>query len=220
MAWKRVYVKGKGYRWTDGKGNYRYDNPALKEGLKSAAGAVKGQLKKIGEGYSKAAARTGERLSAEEKARVESGFGATNRFKRTQAEAAEASKPKPKPKPEPTPAKPKPKPQPTPVKPKPKPQPTPAKPTPKAEPPKPAVKTGRGYSTPASNRKVTSVGPVNTPADKPNIKSTRAQLAIDKAMRPARQAYLKSLQADAKKKSLEQAKKNRERNKRRKGPRD
>lgn len=108
MAWKRVYVKGKGYRWTDGKGNYRYDNPALKEGVKSAAGAVKGELKKIGRGYGKAAARTGERLAAEEKARVESGFGATNRFKKIKAEAAEAAKPKPKPKPtaaKPTPAK-------------------------------------------------------------------------------------------------------------------
>ena len=120
-----------------------------------------------------------------------------------------------KPKPSSTAAKPKPKVEPTPVKPKPetsssKPKP---KPQPVASKPKPKPQTVNGKT-------VKRVGPVNTPADKPNIKSTRAQLAIDKAMRPARQAYLKSVQADAMKKSLEQAKKNRERNKRRKGPRD
>lgn len=101
---------------------------------------------------------------------------------------------------------------------------------PKPDNKKPAASGGGGSSPTASKPKpkpqtvngktVKRVGPVNTPADKPNIKSTRAQLAIDKAMAPARQAYLKSLQADAKKKSLEQAKKNRERNRRRKGPRD
>ena len=65
------------------------------------------------------------------------------------------------------------------------------------------------------------VGPVNTMADKPNIKSTRAQLKIDKAMRPARKAYLQSLADKAKKKSLEDAKKNRrKRNTTARGPRD
>ena len=94
MAWKRVYVTGKGYRWTDGKGNYRYDNPAASEAVKGAARSVKNQLIKIGQGYQKAAARTSQRLATEEQARIDSGFGATNRFKKTNQEAAAASKPK------------------------------------------------------------------------------------------------------------------------------
>ena len=84
---------------------------------------------------------------------------------------------------------------------------------------------GGGESSGSSKPKPTSttkrVGPVNTMADKPNIKSTRAQLKIDKAMRPARKAYLQSLADKEKKKSLEQAKKNRnKRNTTARGPRD
>ena len=91
MAWKRVYVTGKGYRWTDGKGNYRYDNPAASEAVKGAARSVKNQLVKIGRGYQKAAARTSQRLATEEQARIDSGFGATNRFKKINQEAAASS---------------------------------------------------------------------------------------------------------------------------------
>jgi len=237
MAWKRVYVTGKGYRWTDGKGNYRYDNPAASEAVKGAARSVKNQLVKIGRGYQKAAARTSQRLATEEQARIDSGFGATNRFKKINQEAA-ASSSKPN-----------------------KSEPpkgkngsgqnsgsssssggsnrssgsnssgstnrssgsggsgggSSRKPEPKAESTKPAVKTGRGYSTPESNRKVTRVGPVNTPADKPKMN----KLKIDKAMASTRKAYLKNLQEEEKKKSIAKGKANRSRrNTTARGPRD
>ena len=76
-------------------------------------------------------------------------------------------------------------------------------------------------SKPKPTNTTKRVGPVNTMADKSNIKSTRAQLKIDKAMRPARKAYLQSLADKEKKKSLEDAKKNRrKRNTTARGPRD
>jgi len=42
MAWKKVYVDGKGYRYTDGKGNYRLTNPEAKQTAKKALDAVYG----------------------------------------------------------------------------------------------------------------------------------------------------------------------------------
>lgn len=113
--WKKVYVPGKGDRWTDGNGNYRYTNPALKDNVKGAARSLKSSLSDIASGYQKAGERTANRLASEEKAKVQRGFGSRQRSERTQAEAAEMAKPKPKPKPQPKPvpkaeAKPKPKP--------------------------------------------------------------------------------------------------------------
>ena len=91
-----------------------------------------------------------------------------------------------------------------PSKPKPKPaQPAAAKPKPK---PKPETVNGKT---------VKRVGPVNTPADKPKMN----KLKIEKATAPTEKAYLKYLQEQAKKKSLEQAKKNRARGSRPRGPR-
>ena len=85
--WKKVYVPGKGDRWTDGNGNYRLTDPTPGEALKSAGRSLKNQLGKIGQGYSSAAARTAERLAEEEDKRVSSGFGSNQRFKRTEREA-------------------------------------------------------------------------------------------------------------------------------------
>lgn len=167
--WTKVYVPGKGDRWTDGNGNYRYTNPALKDNVKSAASSLKESLSNIASGYQKAGERTANRLASEEKAKVQRGFGSRQRSERTQAEAAEMTKPKPKPKPQPKPvpkaeAKPKPKPipkeetqAPKPQAPKPqaskpqasKPQPKPvpkaeSKPSPKTE-TKPASKASETY---------------------------------------------------------------------------
>ena len=159
--WKQVYVRGKGYRWTDGNGNYRYENPALKDFVKGAARSLKESLSNTASGYQKAWKRTAERLAREEKQKVQRGFGSRQRFERTQAEAAEMAKPKPKPKPQTKPvpkaeAKPKPKPKPIPKKetkaskpqaPKPQPKPVPkaeSKPSPKSE-TKPASKASETY---------------------------------------------------------------------------
>jgi hypothetical protein len=78
MAWKRVYVPGKGWRYTDGKGNYktsdpsrsRYRNPAndvvdagtstAKKGVKKAANTVKESVKATSE----AAGRTAKNEEA------------------------------------------------------------------------------------------------------------------------------------------------------------
>ena len=157
--WKKVYVPGKGDRWTDGNGNYRYTNPALKDNVKSAARSLKESLSNIASGYQQASQRTADRLAREEKAKVDRGFGSRQRSERTQAEAAEMAKPKPKPKPQPKPvpkaeAKPKPKPKPIPKeetkttqpsKPQPKPVPkAESKPSPKSE-SKPASKASDTY---------------------------------------------------------------------------
>lgn len=87
--WKKVYVPGKGDRWTDGKGNYRLTDPAPGEAIKAAARGVKSNLLRIGQGYSSAAARTAERLAEEEDKRVSRGLGSNQRFKRTEREAQE-----------------------------------------------------------------------------------------------------------------------------------
>jgi ElaB/YqjD/DUF883 family membrane-anchored ribosome-binding protein len=117
MAWKKVHVKGKGDRWTDGKGNYRYSHPNVDkpgQALSSAKSGVGSLLKKfqsdfeklnsklnemaqseankIGQGYSRAATKTQERLANEQQATVQRGFGSNQRFARTAAE----NKPAPK----------------------------------------------------------------------------------------------------------------------------
>ena len=48
--WKKVYVPGKGDRWTDGNGNYRLTDPTPGEALKSAGRGLKRELGKIGRG--------------------------------------------------------------------------------------------------------------------------------------------------------------------------
>ena len=96
-------------------------------------------------------------------------------------------------------------------KPKPKPdQPAAAQPKPKPKPkPQPKTETVDGKT-------VKRVGPVSTPADKPKMN----KLKIEKATASTEKAYLKYLQEQAKKKSLEQAKENRARGRRPRGPRD
>ena len=101
---------------------------------------------------------------------------------------------KPKPKPQPAAAKPKPKPQPAAAKPKPKPQPAAAKPKPK---PKPARSST--YSQAAMMK---------------DIRASDRAAARSKELKK-----LQELREEAKKKSLEQAKKNRARGNRPRGPR-
>ena len=120
--------------------------------------------------------------------------------------AAKTEAAKPKPKPQPTEAaKPKPKPQPTAAKPKPKPQPTAAKPKPKPQPtaakpkPKPAPARSSTYSQAAMMK---------------DIRAGEAAAARSKELKK-----LQELREEAKKKSLAQAKKNRARGSRPRGPR-
>ena len=92
MAWKKVYVKDKGYRYTDGNGNYRLTNPEAKQTVKKAVKTVYGAAQ--------GAADTLNRL----------GIG-------TNKNAKPKPKPEqPKPKPKPEQPKPKPTPKPTPAR--------------------------------------------------------------------------------------------------------
>ena len=211
--WKKVQVKVKGRlvtRWTDGKGNYRYSDPNASSKLRTAL-SMDPEAKAARRG---AVSNLDNRINKAVEGAVNKVKSDFSKFNTTANQAfsvkpqpskSQSAKPKPKPKPDSTPVKPKPKPKPdsTPVKPKPKPDSTPAKPK-----PKPKQETVNGKT-------VTRVGPVSTPADKPKMN----KLKIDKAMASTRKAYLKNLQEEAKRKSLEQAKKNRARGQRRGGPR-
>ena len=118
MAWKKVHVKGKGDRWTDGKGNYRYSHPnvdkpaqlardtknSVVSRLKQAKAdfdklnnklneIAKAEAVKIGEGYGRATRNTQDRLANEQNAITQRGFGSNQRFARTAAENKPAPKP-------------------------------------------------------------------------------------------------------------------------------
>jgi hypothetical protein len=215
--WKRVLVTlpsgDKAYRYTDGKGNYRLSHPDSSESMASRRGLSSSQGgPSIGEQLRiMAGPAGGETRTARVKGKPTAGESKP---------APPAAKPKPKPrgmanippkeanapvnvqarKPKPAPAAS------TTSKPKPKPAaPAAAKPKPKPK-PKPEIVNGKT---------VKRVGPVNTPADKPKMN----KLKIEKATASTEKAYLKYLQEQAKKKSLEQAKKNRERGNRPRGPR-
>lgn len=69
--WKRVYVPGKGYRWTDGKGNYKTNNPSFRNpanaavdagalAAKSTAKSAASTASKSASATAKAASRTAE----------------------------------------------------------------------------------------------------------------------------------------------------------------
>jgi len=60
MAWKKVYVKGKGYRYTDGNGNYRLTNPEAKQTVKKAVKAVYGAAQSAADTLNRIQGRTTE----------------------------------------------------------------------------------------------------------------------------------------------------------------
>ena len=70
--WKRVYVSGKGYRWTDGRGNYKTRNPAYRNPANDlidgtgrqagrAASAAASTASRSASATATAASRTGDR---------------------------------------------------------------------------------------------------------------------------------------------------------------
>lgn len=65
--WKRVYVPGKGYRWTDGKGNYKTNNPSFRNPANAAvdagASAAKSTAKSAASAASESASATAKAAS-------------------------------------------------------------------------------------------------------------------------------------------------------------
>jgi hypothetical protein len=67
MAWKRVYVPGKGWRYTDGKGNYKQTNPsrsqyrnAANDVVDAGANATKKGVQKVGDSAKQSIKATSE----------------------------------------------------------------------------------------------------------------------------------------------------------------
>jgi len=97
--WKRVYVPGKGYRWTDGKGNYKTNNPAFRNPANAAvdagASAAKSTAKSAVSTASKSASATAQAASrTAEKERDASsnaiGYGAKKKAEKDKAPKVKA----------------------------------------------------------------------------------------------------------------------------------
>ena len=111
--WKRVYVPGKGYRYTDGKGNYKTSDPskpnyrtpvndaldATGRGIRGGASAAGRSASRSASATRQAASRTADRQEQQER----NGLGLRGRSKRDEVLKAEAAKPKPQPAAKPTP---------------------------------------------------------------------------------------------------------------------
>jgi len=150
MAWKKVYVKGKGYRYTDGNGNYRLTNPASKETLRKAATALYNVPQQAADTLN----RLGIGVNKNRKPKPKP----TN--SKIDSSKYDIDSQPPKGPNQVKPAKP------AETKPKPQPQPAAAKPK-----PKPKQETVNGKT-------VKRVGPVNTPADKPKMNKLKIDKAM------------------------------------------
>ena len=98
--WKRVYVSGKGYRWTDGKGNYKTKNPSFRNPANALVDGASNQAGRAGRAAASTASRSASATTTAagrtaERERSNSGNGIGYRARKDGEKPA--AKPQPKP---------------------------------------------------------------------------------------------------------------------------
>ena len=98
--WKRVYVSGKGYRWTDGKGNYKTSNPSYRNPANAAVNAGASAASSVTRSAASTATRSAQKTSeaaARTAERERSNSGNTIGYRARKDGEKPAAKPQPKP---------------------------------------------------------------------------------------------------------------------------
>ena len=102
--WKRVYVPGKGYRWTDGKGNYKTSNPSYRNPASDVVNAGASAASSAGRAAASTASRSASatataagRTAERERSNSSNAIG----YRARKEGEKRAAKPSPKPDPKP-----------------------------------------------------------------------------------------------------------------------